>query len=179
MVSPHNHQTENSSYTLRQLRGIAVERLMGSSWPCERIQWWPLALQAHKVLTFLVEAAQKTQEMIGHMWYAFLQLFIRQSKMQGIRIQVAVTGVFAASPPAFRPLFTAFQPTMLAIKGSCDTTNSSSTCHDSKVLSMTSSPKKLVSNAPFNAMQTYAVKVSHTYKSSFYRTFIFASTILL
>lgn len=60
--------------------------------------------------------------------------------------------VFAASAPAFRPLFTAFQPTMLAIKGSCDTTNSSSTCHDSKVLSMNPWPvlqKK--------TMQTYSI----------------------
>ena len=96
---------------------------------------------------------KKHKEMIGHMWYAFLQPVIRQSKMQGIfEFKWQSQVVFAASAPAFRPLFTAFQPTILAIKGSCDTTNSSSTCHISKVLSIIHdqfSKKK--------SMQTYSI----------------------
>ena len=74
--------------------------------------------------------------------------------------------VFAASAPAFRPLFTAFQPTILAIKGSCDTTNSSSTCHDSKVLSIIHDQFSKVSNAPFNAMQTYSIPLIYPLRSN-------------
>lgn len=69
---------------------------------------------------------KKHKEMIGHMWYAFPQPFIRQSKMQGMRIQMAVHFVYLqprhlhfgrcsplSSPPCLQSRALVIQPTHL------------------------------------------------------------------